>query len=456
MQPAVADQADDFGAGRADGRTHGSAGAVAQGTIAGGGVEEAARAVVVIVKVGGIDRLGAVAHDQAAGQGGAHHLDHGQAVWHQGVKLGQLSAGLVAGGGGAGRAAAVLGGQVLQKRRHGGPGITVERQGCGQAGKLVGAGVDTDHVGPRGQIAYNIHVIIGPAEFGADGQHAGGGVDQVAHRGQAGRGRHGQGVVMHQPARVNGLDDRGIQPLGQRPQGGLLPAGAAAGKDHHIGGGIQKLGRLFKAFGRGADRQGGGCGQGRALHRHHVRGHFDMDGAGAAGGHGGKGPIQGFGDVRRVGDAPRGAKRGNHCLLVGQFVQKAPALAQGPPPIDARDHQHGDRIFARLGHGGDGIRQAGAGDDQGNAGLAGGAGIAIGHERAALFVPRRHMAHRAAGQSAIHFNGMHARDSKDHLNPTGMQPFDQSHADGVHLGAPMVLAAKAAMRVQAASIAGSG
>ena len=51
LQPAVADQADDRHAGGGDGGTDGGTGGKAKRAIAGGGVEPAAGAVVVIVEV---------------------------------------------------------------------------------------------------------------------------------------------------------------------------------------------------------------------------------------------------------------------------------------------------------------------------------------------------------------------------------------------------------------------
>ena len=162
-----------------------------------------------------------------------------------------------------------------------------------------------------------------------------------------------------------------------------------------------------------------------------------MHRAGAASGHGGKGPIQRLSHLGRVGDLAAGAKRADHRLLVRQFVQKAQPLAQTGAAVHAGNHQHRHRIFAGLRHGGNGIGQPRPGNNQRDTGFTRSAGIAIGHKGAALFVARGDVAHRAAGQPTIHFHGMHAGNAKDHFHPPRRQPLDQTHSDGVHGATPV-------------------
>ena len=121
-----------------------------------------------------------------------------------------------------------------------------------------------------------------------------------------------------------------------------------------------------------------------------------MDRAGTTRGHRGKGPVQHFAYLRGIRDAAGGTECCDHRLLVGQLVQEAPARAQAALAVDARYHQHRHRIFACLRHGRDGVGQARPGDDQRHAGFACGAGIAIGHEGAALLVPRGDMPNRTS------------------------------------------------------------
>ncbi len=102
----------------------------------------------------------------------------------------------------------------------------------------------------------------------------------------------------------------------------------------------------------------------------------------------------------------------HHAALVGQFVQMAKTLAECAGRVDARDDQHGHGIGARLPHCGNGIGQPRPGDDEGDAGLAGYAGVAVGHEARALLVTRRDMADFRARQPAIEFHGVHARDAE--------------------------------------------
>ena len=76
LQATVADQAHH---GRAGGRycsTYGGTGAKTQCAKASGGVEPPPCAVVVVVQVARIDRLGAIAHDQRLWQRTADRLDH--------------------------------------------------------------------------------------------------------------------------------------------------------------------------------------------------------------------------------------------------------------------------------------------------------------------------------------------------------------------------------------------
>ena len=76
MQAAITNQADHGRAGGCYGSAYGSTRAKTQRAKASGRVKPAPRAVVVLVKVAGIDGLGAVAHDQRLWQRTADGFNH--------------------------------------------------------------------------------------------------------------------------------------------------------------------------------------------------------------------------------------------------------------------------------------------------------------------------------------------------------------------------------------------
>ena len=122
----------------------------------------------------------------------------------------------------------------------------------------------------------------------------------------------------------------------------------------------------------------------------------------------------------------------HHAALIGQFVQMAKTLAQRVGRVDAGNHQHRNGIGARLPHCGDGVGQARAGDHEGNAGFAGYAGVAIGHEAGALFVAWRDMADRRAGQAAIELDRMNARNAEYGIDAILLEQADEGFADSGH------------------------
>ena len=110
----------------------------------------------------------------------------------------------------------------------------------------------------------------------------------------------------------------------------------------------------------------------------------DEDGAGAALGGDVEGLMQGFGQFRGVLDQPVmfGAGAGDaDCIGLLKAIG-----ADHEGGNLTRQHDDGDAVHQGIGQTRDRIRGPGAGGDKGNAGFAGGAGIAFGHVDGTLFV----------------------------------------------------------------------
>jgi hypothetical protein len=81
-----------------------------------------------------------------------------------------------------------------------------------------------------------------------------------------------------------------------------------------------------------------------------------------------------------------------------------------------------------LPHGGENIGEAGPGDGEAHARLAGGPRIAIGHEACALFVAGQDMANTGAGQGAVHLDVVYAGNAEDRVDAIGFQQADKCFA----------------------------
>ena len=92
----------------------------------------------------------------------------------------------------------------------------------------------------------------------------------------------------------------------------------------------------------------------------------------------------------------------------------------------------GTEFGVGLAHGGGDVGHARAGDDEAHAGLAGDAGIAVGHEAGALLVARRDVPDAGRRQAAIELDGMHAGNAEDQLDAIGFEQLHQELAAGRH------------------------
>ncbi len=234
-------------------------------------------------------------------------------------------------------------------------------------------------------------------------------------------------------ARIDGGHDRRADAL--RKIADLLFCGhrAAAGQDDRARGIGAQNGGALQRFGVGARTCRDGRLEAPGLDRlcHHVRGDLDMHRAGTAGQENGEGTLD---DERQVCGIEQGVgiegKRLHHALLVRQFMQQPAAMAERIPLVDARDDQHGHGILPRLRHRRNGIGEARAGDDEGDARLAGDARIAVRHEARALFVARRDVADLRGGEAAIELHRMNAGNAEHDLHTIGFEQIDQNFADG--------------------------
>ena len=122
--------------------------------------------------------------------------------------------------------------------------------------------------------------------------------------------------------------------------------------------------------------------------------------------------------------AAEGGEGGHHGLLVGDLMQPAAALAEVVAGIDAAEHQHGHGIGEGLADGGAGVHHPRTGDQDANAGLARGAGIAVGHESRPLLMAHADVADAALGQAFVEIEGMDARNAEDGVDATGLEKGD--------------------------------
>ena len=168
---------------------------------------------------------------------------------------------------------------------------------------------------------------------------------------------------------------------------------------------------------------GAGVGGGGELD---VLGDVDEDRAGAAVGGDVEGLVDGLGELGRVLHQPvvLGAGAGD-ADGVG-LLEGVVADHEGRDLAGEDDDR--DRVHQRVGHAGDGVGGAGAGGDEDDAGLAGGAGVALGGVGRGLLVAHEDVAdvvlledrvvdrqHRAAGIAEDGVDALVLQGLNDHL-----------------------------------------
>ena len=90
----------------------------------------------------------------------------------------------------------------------------------------------------------------------------------------------------------------------------------------------------------------------------------------------------------------------------------------------ARDDEHRDRVVVGAGDRRRGVREAGAGDQRADAGLARDARVAVGHERRALLVARRDVADLGGREAAVDLERVHARDAEHGVDAVLLEQAD--------------------------------
>ena len=207
-----------------------------------------------------------------------------------------------------------------------------------RAGELCGVDIHADQRLEAREAAVDIDVVVGGAEFRAEGDDEVGIGKKPAHGLEAGAGRHAQRMAGEHAAGIDGGDDRRADALGKVADFLFRRHRAAAGKDDGAGGIGAEDGGALEGFriGARACRDGGGETAGLDGCRHHVCRDFDMDRAGAAGKQHGEGA---FDHLRQVGGVEKRVRierqRLHHALLVRQFMQHAAAVAERIAPVDA-------------------------------------------------------------------------------------------------------------------------
>ena len=223
---------------------------------------------------------------------------------------------------------------------------------------------------------------------------------------------------------IDGGDDRRIESLGKlldqvwRP---AAPNRPAPGQDQRFLRATQQPGRRqYCRCRRGRWREVGGRNLKTLLivHPHYIGGNFDMDWAWPLGAHQGKGARQHIPELVRVEQtvAPAGNRLDDR-RLIGQFVEQPMAVTQGISAIDARDHQHRNRIRRRLRHCGQAVGEARASNHKGCAGFAGHPRIAVGHEAGTLLVSWGDVTDAGLGEAAVKLHRMDAGNAKTVSTP---------------------------------------
>ena len=263
----------------------------------------------------------------------------------------------------------------------------------------------------------------------ADGEQQVGLVDRVVGVDRAVHAEHAEGQVVVAGHGAEALEGHGDGDLGFLGELAELAVGAggddtAAAVDDGLAGALDGgEGHVdLDGVGRGGQVVAGevhrgvevGVGDEGVLD---VLGDVDEDGAGAAGG----GDVEGFlddaGDVAGVLDQVVVLGDGATDLDHGGFLE-------GVGADDLRgnlagDGDDGEAVELGVGQAGDEVQRAWAGGGHGDAGLAGGAGVAFGGEDAALFVAGQDGADlvRTVGEGLVHGHGGTARVGEDDSTP---------------------------------------
>lgn len=243
------------------------------------------------------------------------------------------------------------------------------------------------------------------------------------------------------PLAGDGRDHRQRQPLGERDDRLRVADGAAADEQR------RRL-RLAQQPQRDRDLVGARCGQrrarglrarGRRAHERRARGlHVPEQRGGVvgierAGEHVGRDldcdrpraaaaqltdhvaqrlrrAERGGAATGRIGDLPEDRE------LLGQLVQQPVAGAERRRRGDAREHDHRDRVRARLADPGRGVGDAGAGDHAAGGRAARGAGVAVGHEGGAALVAGEHRPRPRLGEAAVVLQRVDPWDPEDDVD----------------------------------------
>lgn len=136
------------------------------------------------------------------------------------------------------------------------------------------------------------------------------------------------------------------------------------------------------------------------------------------------GPGQGRSDVGEVLDGKALlADETGHALGIAQFVEEArPPAAVGAGDVAGKDEER-DRIVIGLGHGREGIGQTRPGDEKGDAGTAGHAGVAVGREGRALFVAGGDMSEGGVEKGVVKIEIVNSGNAEDDVGAKGLQGF---------------------------------
>ena len=317
------------------------------------------------------------------------------------------------------------------QRRH---GVAVQADGGGSLPlQLAGIDVDADDRPRevRGGGARRIEVV-GLGELAAHDEHDVGVRQGGVHRPQRERGAEAQRMAVgHDALGVDGQTDGRAQALGDRRGLGPRGHGASAQQQHRALGAGEQLDRALDEFLVGDGR--------RPLRRQPLPGrrgqveHVDRD----ADVHG-PGPLrledlerarERLGQIRRIADLDRlGRDRGHERPLVGQVVKRSVPEAVVGAGSRAGDHEHRDRVVIGARDRRCGVREAGARDQRADAGLAGDARVAVGHERGALLVARRDVTDAGGGETAVDLERVHARDAEHGVDVVLLEQADDGLA----------------------------
>ncbi len=281
-----------------------------------------------------------------------------------------------------GPSVAQFGQQLLQD----GAGIALDADvDVAIAAELCGVDVHLDDLGLGVEA-----LAVGEAEVqgGADDED-----DVGAAQGTATGAGEEQGVILRYGAARHGVQvDGRLEPFDELAQAivGGRPVDEATGHDQRLLGRGQELSCLPDDVGVGLDTSLGAVAGGESdvvlLHpaKEHIGGHLQEDGAVAAAEGMAEGHSHILGDAGGVVQAAGPLGQGSQELHLVHLLEGALLeIAQGAA---AADEQHGAAVLVGVGHGGDGVGDAGAGGDHRHAALAGGPRPALGGVAGRLLV----------------------------------------------------------------------